>query len=127
MKPTKKNPELCIPRMSVNIRKDLIFKIFCGLKLGYIERITEIPLKTNSTLNKAPHYKRIIIKIKWNPTTDEAKYIYTRILNLEPVFIVYDMPWYWKVVANKMPTCIIPPPPYQPTSAIACSDSHLVS
>jgi hypothetical protein len=116
MKPTKKNLELCIPRISVNIRKDLIFKIFCGLKLGYIERITEIPLKMN------PNYKRIIIKIKWNPTTDQAKYIHTRILNLEPVFIVYDSLWYWKVVPNQMPTAIIPPPAYQPAYQPTISD-----
>ena len=119
MKSTYKNEELCIPRVSINIKKNLIFKIFCNLKLGYIERITEIPLKSN------PYFKRIIIKIKWNPSNEQAKYIYSRILNSEPVFIVYDMPWYWKVVLNQMPKGIIPPPAYQPT--VICSDSHLVS
>jgi hypothetical protein len=104
----KQNLELCIPRMSINIKKDVIFKTFCSLKLGYIERISEIPLKTN------PLFKRIIIRIKWNPSTEEAKYIYNRIVNSEPVFIVYDMPWYWKVVLNQVPTGIIPPPAYSP-------------
>lgn len=105
--------ELCIPRMSINISKDTIFKTFCNLKLGYIERISEIPLKSN------PHFKRIIIRIKLNLSTDQAKFIHQRIINLEPVFIVYDMPWYWKVVLNQVPTGIIPPPAYSPLSLVS--------
>jgi len=105
-----KKLELCIPRISINISKDTIFKTFCSLKLGYIERISEIPLKSN------PLFKRIIIRIKSNPSTNQAKCIHQRILNSEPVFIVYDMPWYWKIVLNQVPTGIIPPPAYVPLS-----------
>lgn len=101
-------PELCIPRMSVTITRESIFNIFCRLKIGYIERITEIQLKSN------PAFKCVIIKLKWNLSNDRAKYIYQRILNKEPIFVVYDMPWYWKIIMNDMPTGIIAPPPYVP-------------
>ena len=106
MQKQQKTPELCIPSVSIEFSKEFIFNIFCNLKIGYIQRITEILLKSN------PLFKRIIIKVKWNPSTDKAKMILERILQKLPVFIVYNMPWYWKVVLNKMSTEIIPPPAY---------------
>lgn len=102
----QKTSELCIPCLSVDVSKEFIFNTICRLKIGFIQRITEIPLKTNASC------KRIIIKIKWNPCNDKAKMIYERILQEHPVFIVYDFPFYWKLVLNKISTGIIPPPPY---------------
>jgi len=102
----KRYPELCIPRVSIDILKETIFNVFCRLNIGYIERITEIPLKSN------PDFKRVIIKVKWNPSSDQAKTMYDLILKQEPVFIVYNFPWYWKVVLNQIPTKLSPPPAY---------------
>ena len=106
MQKQQKTPELCIPCVSVDISKEFIFNIFCNLKIGYIQRITEIPLKSNAL------FKRVIIKVKWNPSSDKAKMMFERIIQKLPVFIVYSMPWYWKVVLNQMPTEIFPPPAY---------------
>ena len=116
MLPIKKHPELCIPRMPIHISRETIFNTFCKLNIGFIERISEIPLKSN-----AQQYKRVIIRLKWNPSTEQSAFIYQRILKKEPVFIVYDMPWYWKVVPNQMPTEIVPPPPYVSTGVITSS------
>ena len=57
-----KNPDvsdICIPRMEKNVRREFIFNILRKMKIGYIERISEIPLKKEAT------HKRVIIKIKW--------------------------------------------------------------
>ena len=108
MKNNIKKPELCIPRMSCDIPKEFIFHIFCRLKIGFIERITEFPLRNGAV-------KCVIIRLKWNLSTDKAKYIYNRLTNGEPVFVVYDddIPFYWKIVANETPTDkILPPPAY---------------
>jgi hypothetical protein len=84
---------LCIPRMENNIKRDTIFNIFKRLKIGYIEKITEIPLKNEK------EYKRTIIKIKWN-NSENSKMIQSRLINNQPVNIVYELPWFWKVVLS---------------------------
>ena len=113
MKPTKKL-ELCIPRIPATTPREYIFQTFCRLKLGYIERIIEIPLKHVGYQIGGEKYKCVIIKMKWNLATEKAQSIYQRLLKKEPVFIVYDMPWYWKVVMNEMSTVVVAPPPYTP-------------
>jgi hypothetical protein len=105
---SNKKPELCIPRISVEIKREFIFNTFCRLKIGYIERITEIPLKSN------PMFKCVILRVKWNLSSEKAKYMFDRLSNKDPVYVVYDVLWYWKVVMNDMPTGIIAPPPYVP-------------
>jgi len=82
---------ICIPRMENEIKRELIFSVFRKLKIGIIERITEIPLKNDE------EHKRVIIKIKWNDT-EQSKNIQTRLINGEPINIVYELPWFWKIV-----------------------------
>lgn len=82
---------ICIPRMENEIKREQIFSVFRKLKIGTIERITEIPLKNDE------EHKRIIMKMKWNDT-EQSKNIQTRLINNEPVNIVYELPWFWKVV-----------------------------
>ena len=82
---------LCIPRMETKIKKDYIFNIFRRLDIGNIEKITELPLRID------PQFKCIQIKIKWNDT-QKAKDIQARLDAKLPVNIVYDEPWYWKLV-----------------------------
>lgn len=86
--------EICIPRMEKNIRREFIFNTIRKMNVGYIERISEIPLKKEAT------HKRVIIKIKWN-STDESKTIQNRLQNNEPVNVVYELPRFWKIVLCK--------------------------
>ncbi len=88
---SKQKCNLCIPRMENTINKKDIFNVFKKLNIGYIEKIIELPLKNEN------EYKRIIIKIKWN-NSDQSEKIQTRLQNNEPVYIVYEMPWFWKIV-----------------------------
>ena len=82
---------ICIPRMENDIKKEQIKSVFKKLNIGYIERITEIPLKNDE------EHKRVIIRMKWN-NTEQSKNIQTRLINGEPVNIVYELPWFWKIV-----------------------------
>lgn len=86
--------EICIPRVSIEITRQFIFQTFCKLKIGYIEKIIEIPLRADA------NFKRIIIRIKWNTNPGYSEYMQSRLKNNEPLNIVYNMPWYWKIVAS---------------------------
>jgi hypothetical protein len=77
--------------MENKIHKKEIFTIFKKLNIGYIEKIIEIPLKNEND------YKRIIIRIKWNKDEQTEK-IQSRLQNGEAIYIVYELPWFWKVV-----------------------------
>lgn len=85
------NQSICIPRMENEIKREQIISVFKKLNIGYMERITEIPLKNDE------QHKRVIIRMKWN-NTEQSKNIQTRLINTEPVNIVYELPWFWKVV-----------------------------
>lgn len=88
--------DVCIPRMEKNIRREFIFNIMRKMNIGFIERISEIPLKKESNT-----HKRVIIKIKWN-STETSKTIQQRLQNNEPVNIAYEMsPMFWKLVLCK--------------------------
>jgi hypothetical protein len=86
---------ICIPRMESNITKSYIFKVFCNLKVGYIENITEIPFHVN------PQFKRVIVRLKWNDS-EHSKYIQSRFQSGTNVKIVHSMPWYWICVPNRL-------------------------
>ena len=89
IKPT----DICIPRMEESIKRQTIFDTFKKLNIGRIERITENQLKND------PEYKRVILKIKWN-NTEQASNIKTRLNENKPVNIVYELPWFWRVVLS---------------------------
>ena len=74
--------------MSCNYIEDII----CSMKIGMIETIKEIPL------HKDIHHKRVILKIKWNMHNKKTNQILTSIKGKGSVNLVYDMPWYWKVL-----------------------------
>ena len=84
---------ICIPRVEASITKDYIYKTLCNLQIGSIEKITEIPLRND------PTHKRIIIKLHWNKnqTSINMQNILTTIGSIK---LVYDMPWYWKIVST---------------------------
>jgi len=95
VKRTMSNPVLCIPRIESHISKEYIRTIFSKLKIGEIQKITEVPLRNDSD------YKRIFIKLVWQPNTPTAEYIHTRLVKGEDIKLVYNEPWYWKVVSCK--------------------------
>ena len=98
--------ELCIPRIGVEIRKEYIFKIISKLKWGYKIRIHELLLRNND------EYKRVIIKLQWNMNDEKVKKVHHRLMvENEPMYIVYNMPFYWKVVKNKSNREMRTPPP----------------
>ena len=84
---------ICIPKVSNKITKQYIFSIFCSLKVGFIEKLTEVPIKSD------PLHKRVFVKIKWN-NSNLSKYIYDRFESGENVKVVYSDPWYWICVSN---------------------------
>ena len=88
--------EICIPKVSANISRKQIFETFRKLNIGYINRITENPLRGD------PNYKRIIIKIHWDNKQPLAKEIQETLKNQnEHMNIVYEMPWFWQIYANQ--------------------------
>jgi hypothetical protein len=84
---------ICIPRIESSISKEFIYKTFCNLKIGIIERITEIPLRND------PTHKRVIIKLLWNKTVSSIN-IQKTLSNMGSIKLVYNMPWYWKIVVT---------------------------
>ena len=82
---------LCIPKVNNEFSSNFIFNKLCLLKIGYIQKIIEIPLKNNQNC------KRIIFKIRWSNET-KAQFFKNRIETGEPIFIVYNNPWFWKIL-----------------------------
>ena len=82
--------KLCIPRIENTIQKEFIFKKLCALNIGYIQKLTEIPLKSN------PNFKRILIKIKWN-TSQKTLDLKNKLMSGQTIKFVYQMPWFWKI------------------------------
>lgn len=89
---TSNSVSLCIPRVESQIERTYIQKVFTKLNIGHIERMTEIPLRNDTT------HKRIIIKVSWNDTT-LSEMIQTRLREQKSVKIVHDSPSsFWKVI-----------------------------
>ena len=82
-------PQICISRIDNNVSKYEIFKQFCRLKIGYIENISEFPIKDSL------EYKRIVIKIKWNQSLKAKKFL-ERFKENKTVKVIYsNEPWFW--------------------------------
>ena len=84
---------LCIPRINATITKDYIYDKLCNLQAGKIDKITEIPLKND------PTHKRILFKIQWK-NNEMAKTMQEHLQKNNTINVVYDIPWYWKVVTT---------------------------
>jgi|UniRef100_A0A6C0DKM7 hypothetical protein len=83
---------ICIPRVDISISKDFIYNTLSELRIGKIHKIIEIPLRNEFS------YKRIIIKIQWNNNEPITHNIKKHLYETGSFKIVYDMPWYWKIV-----------------------------
>lgn len=82
---------ICIPRMESSISREYIYTTFHQLNIGHIDKLTEILLRND------PTYKRILLKIRLN-NSKTAFDIKEFLEKSGSVKIVYNMPWYWKVV-----------------------------
>ena len=93
------NPSLCIPKVERSIREKDIREVFNKLNLGSVERIDIVSWK--KTINNNNKFVRIFIHFKsWN---DSAEHIRNNLLNGSTYNIVYNFPWYWKIVASRLP------------------------
>jgi hypothetical protein len=94
VKPEQTNRHvICIPKVSNKITREYIFSIFCALKIGFVEKLTEVPIRND------PTHKRVFVKIKWNQS-ELSKYICKRFESGENVKVVYSEPWYWICVST---------------------------
>jgi hypothetical protein len=85
----KTNNAICIPRVDNTIPKQKIFETICSLRIGFVERIIETPLKHDDT------GKRVIIKFKTWVDNETSKRITKRFQENKDIKIVYNFPWYW--------------------------------
>jgi hypothetical protein len=85
----KTNNAICIPRVDNTIPKQKIFETICSLRIGFVERIIETPLKHDDT------GKRVIIKFKTWVDNETSKRITQRFQENKDIKIVYNFPWYW--------------------------------
>jgi len=83
---------ICIPRVEATMSRNYIEDIISNMKIGLIETIREIPL------HKDIRHKRVIIKIRWDTKNVKTHQILTSMKDNGSVNLVYDMPWYWKVL-----------------------------
>lgn len=94
----QKRIPLCLPRIEKNVSEEYVKQIFARLNIGKIIKMTEIPLKTD------PDYKRILLTIHIDPLAPHTQYINDRLKNGKNVKIVYNAPWYWKMVLGRPPS-----------------------
>lgn len=93
----EKNPHIqsiCIPRVEQSLSRDYIYSIFEKLDVGSIDTMTEIPLRND------PTHKRILIRIRWNTKNEVSSKLQDQLKTTGSIKLVYDMPWYWKIVST---------------------------
>jgi len=93
MQHQKTDLTLCIPRVETNVKKQQIFEAFSAMRVGFIDHITEIPLRNDET------GKRILIKFRTWVDTPLSQRIMERLNAGKDIKLVYSNPWYW--VVNK--------------------------
>jgi hypothetical protein len=86
-KPT--NLSICIPRVKTELPRQYIFQVLSSLKIGFIDKIFEYPLKTDPTC------KRVIVKFKSWVESPAANIITRRFEENKDIKMVYNEPWYW--------------------------------
>ena len=90
-------PSMCIPRVFENISERQVRDVFEQLDLGQLDHIDIIERSSE----KGEKYKRIFIhfsKWYWN---DDAITARRRLIEGKDIKVVYNMPWFWKISANR--------------------------
>lgn len=84
---------LCIPRIDTATTKKFIFEKLKRLKWGFIEFIREYNLKEEG-------FKMAIIKIRFN-NNEQSKYYQDKLNEGATIKVVYDNPWFWRLIKYK--------------------------
>ena len=90
-------PSMCIPRVFENISERQVREVFEQLDLGQLDRIDIIERRSE----KGEKYKRVFIHFSrwyWN---DDAINARRRLVEGKDIKVVYNMPWFWKISANR--------------------------
>jgi hypothetical protein len=90
-------PSMFIPKVFINITQRTILKTVKKLNLGTIESVVMI----KHTSRTGELYHSVIINIIWNKDSSSLN-VRNKLLNGCEVTIMYDNPWFWKVVAYKI-------------------------
>ena len=101
MQHNKTDITICIPKVDTNITKQEIFDKIRALRVGFIEKIIEIPLKNDEMS------KRVIVKFKTWVESDLSNKILCRFEENKDIKIVYNDPWYWVAYQMKQKTQVI--------------------
>ena len=90
------NTSICIPRAFPNITKSRVEGVFNALDVGKVGRVDEI----ETTARDGAPIKRFYVHFEyWNEDGDGAA-LRQNLEDGKQVTIVYDDPWFWKVVKN---------------------------
>jgi hypothetical protein len=90
-------PSMCIPRVFENINELQVREVFEQLDLGELDHVDIIERRSE----KGEKYKRIFIHFRkwyWN---DDAINARRRLIDGKDIKVVYNMPWFWKISANR--------------------------
>jgi hypothetical protein len=87
--------DICIPRMETSISYRFIQQTLIKMNIGKIRKIVEIPLKNEKD------YKRVLITLQWHNFNPRSQIVHQRLEEGKNVKIVYDNPWYWKMVMGR--------------------------
>ena len=93
---------LCIPKVDKSVLEKDIHALFKKLNFGAIDRVDIVSWKksVNQPANNN-RFVRIFIHFKsWN---DSASDIRTELLNGTTYNVVYNFPWYWKIMISRLP------------------------
>lgn len=93
------SPTLCIPRIDSKVTQDQIFNVIKKLHFGKISKIDIVPKKNTST--RVTTNKAFIHFDHWYFSNASVNSIKEKILNNEVIKVVYDKPWYWKLMLSK--------------------------
>lgn len=85
---------LCIPRMNTNTSKEEVFNILKELKIGFIQKVTEVPHKND------PRQKRLLMRVSGAMHNNNFSNFKNQIEEHGSIKLVYDTPWYWKIVPS---------------------------
>ena len=91
------HPSLCIPRTFSNISRSKIYDTIHDLELGLIDRIDMVP-KTNE---KGDKFQRIFIHFQHWYDNENANKARDLLLSGKEIKVIYDVPWFWKISANR--------------------------
>jgi hypothetical protein len=85
--------DICIPRIEHQIPLAYIQEKLSSF--GNILRIQEFALYNE------PNYKRVRFSIVWNATTEKVKKIVQRLQEGKNIKLIYQEPWFWKMVMDR--------------------------